>query len=79
MNQPTTPSEIDRQDLDWQAFLYVCDEMPADASEAFEQLLADSQPVREALARAVEIRQALVHAAAPRPPAPGPATRAGRR
>jgi hypothetical protein len=47
-------------DLDWQAFAYWADELsPADRLE-FEQRLADEQTAREALARVVELSQAVI-------------------
>ncbi len=55
-----TPFESN--DLGWQAFRYVAEEMsPAEATE-FELLLADSQAAREELARAVELTQGIAAA-----------------
>jgi hypothetical protein len=47
-------------DLDWQAFAYWADELPPAERLQFEQLLETSQPAREALARAVELSQAVI-------------------
>jgi hypothetical protein len=48
--------------LAWSAFCYAAGEMSADEATAFEALLAQDQPAREALARAVELTQAVVSA-----------------
>jgi hypothetical protein len=53
-----------QNELDWLAFAYVAGEMSAAAAEAFELRLAEEQPAREAVARAVELT--LVVAAAER-------------
>ena len=45
--------------LAWEAFRYAAGEMNAAEGEAFEQLLADDQAAREALAEAVELTQAV--------------------
>lgn len=52
--------------LDWLAFRYIADEMSADERELFESRLGDDQSAREAVARIVEVTQAvsLVEAAA---------------
>jgi len=52
--------DIERQsDLDWLAFCYSAGELSAADAEAFEIRLADEQAAREALARAVELSQAV--------------------
>jgi len=43
--------------LDWLAFCYAAGELSAAEAEAFELRLAEEQPAREALARAVELTQ----------------------
>jgi hypothetical protein len=52
-------------ELDWQAFRYVANEMSEAESSDFESLLLTDQTAREAVARAIEetahIRQALAH------------------
>jgi anti-sigma factor RsiW len=54
-------SDVERManDVDWLAFCYVANELPADEREAFEGRLADDQAIREAVARAVELVQAV--------------------
>lgn len=47
-------------DLDWLAFRYLAGEMAADETARFEEWLAADQAPREAVARAVEIAQAVV-------------------
>lgn len=47
---------------DWTAFCYAAGEMTAADAEAFELRLADDQAAREALARAVELTQAVAAA-----------------
>src|SRR5688572_17831025 len=49
-------------ELDWSAFCYASGEMTPAEAEAFEQRLSDDQAAREALARAVEITQAVISA-----------------
>ncbi len=49
--------------IEWQAFLYITDELSGDEAEKFEERLADDQAAREAVARVVEIEQAVVQAA----------------
>ena len=49
-------------DLDWLAFCYAADEMSASDAEAFEARLAIDQSAREALARAVELSEAVATA-----------------
>lgn len=46
-----------QNELDWLAFQYVAGELNTDAAEAFELRLADEQPAREAVARAIELTQ----------------------
>lgn len=76
MNRP----EAERDRLEWTAFLYAAGELPVADSDAFEAELAESQPAREAVARAVEIRMAVQSAertllsfAEPADPATSPA------
>jgi hypothetical protein len=57
MNQETCHHE-----LDWTAFCYAAGELSASDAAAFELRLADNQAAREALARAVEITQAVAAA-----------------
>jgi hypothetical protein len=65
------PAEHD--DLEWLAFRYVAGEMnPAEAA-AFEGRLADEQPAREAVCRAVALTDRLA-AAMPEPAEAGPAS-----
>ena len=47
-------------DLDWQAFCYLMDELQAEERTSFELGLAEEQSYREALARAVELKCAVV-------------------
>jgi hypothetical protein len=54
----------DWTDLQWLAFCYIADELSADEAEVFEERLAADQEAREAVARAVELSQAV--AALPR-------------
>ncbi len=49
-------------ELDWTAFCYAAGELSAPDAEAFELRLADDQAAREALARAVELTQAVAAA-----------------
>jgi hypothetical protein len=51
-----------QDELDWAAFCYAAGELDAVAAEQFEARLADEQPVREALARAIELTQAVAAA-----------------
>ncbi len=46
--------------LDWLAFQYIADEMATEDRATFEHRLADDQAAREAVARAVELTQALL-------------------
>lgn len=62
-----------RNDLDWSAFCYLSGEMVAEDSAAFEELLASDQPAREALARAVELTQAVASAESAEPVTIAPA------
>jgi len=59
MNKPNCPNE-----LDWLAFCYAAGELDASEAEAFEARLAEEQPLREALARAVELTQTIAAAEA---------------
>jgi hypothetical protein len=47
------------EDLDLQAFRYIAGEMTAAEADSFEQRLADDQAACEAVARAVELAQAV--------------------
>jgi hypothetical protein len=49
-------------DLDWLAFCYAAGELNSAEAEQFEERLATEQPAREALARAVEMTQAVAAA-----------------
>lgn len=49
-----------RDDLDWLAFRYVAGELAGDEAARFEEWLATDQAPREAVARAVEIAQAVI-------------------
>ncbi len=49
-------------ELDWTAFCYLAGELTAAEAAAFEALLAEEQPAREALARAVELTQVVAAA-----------------
>jgi hypothetical protein len=51
-----------RNELDWTAFCYAASELPADEAAAFENRLGEDQAAREALARAVELTQAVASA-----------------
>jgi hypothetical protein len=53
--------------LDWTAFCYAAGELSADEAAAFENLLGEDQVAREALARAVELTQAVASAETLRP------------
>lgn len=55
------PHECQNQ-LDWTAFCYLSGEMSPVEAEQFEARLADEQPAREALARAVELTQVVAAA-----------------
>ena len=52
------PNYLD-SDLDWLAFCYAAGELSPAEAEQFESRLASEQPAREALARAVEVTQAV--------------------
>jgi hypothetical protein len=58
---PMSAHECQSQ-LDWSAFCYAAGELSQAESEQFEARLADDQQAREALARAVELTQAVVAA-----------------
>jgi hypothetical protein len=62
MPTPETQYDLDWSDLDWTAFCYAAGELSPDQAAAFEQRLAIEQPAREALARAVELTQAVAAA-----------------
>ncbi len=51
-----------QNELDWSAFCYAASELTPAEAEAFERRLAAEQPAREALARAVELTQAVAAA-----------------
>jgi hypothetical protein len=53
----------DCEELELLAFRYVAGEMAADEAAAFEARLADDQPAREAVSRAVELGERLIEAA----------------
>lgn len=57
----TSPDPAGRphDETDWLAVRYLLDELTPDEAAAFEARLADDQPVREALARATVLVQAL--------------------
>jgi hypothetical protein len=69
-----------RQDLDWQAFLYLSGEMSPSEAAAFECLLAEDQEAREAVASGAGLMGAVTAASGSvaEPPAPLPAQTAGR-
>jgi len=48
-----------QNELDWTAFCYAAGELTPAETERFELRLAEEQPAREALARAIEITQAV--------------------
>ena len=50
---------LNENDLDWLAFRYISNEMTPPEAESFEWLLADDQAAREAVARAVDLAQAV--------------------
>jgi len=50
---------MDIHELDWLAFRYIANEMTAIEADSFESRLADDQAAREAVARAVELAQAV--------------------
>ncbi len=66
MQHPGSPQTITRE-LDWLAFQYLAGNLSTEAVSEFETRLARDQAAREAVARAVELTQAvaLVEAAAP--------------
>jgi hypothetical protein len=49
-------------DLDWQAFCYAAGELSPTAAAEFEERLGSDQAAREALARAIELTQAIASA-----------------
>ena len=51
-----------QHELDWLAYRYVSGELSASDAEQFEAMLLDSQPAREAVARAVELMEVIVAA-----------------
>src|SRR5882724_11426732 len=55
-------NDINNNDLDWLAFCYAAGELESAEAEQFESRLADDQPAREALARAVELCQTVTAA-----------------
>lgn len=55
----TTDNQLNTGDLDWLAFCYVANELSADEQASFESRLADDQTACEAVARAVELVQAV--------------------
>jgi hypothetical protein len=57
-------TDLNHRDLDWLAFCYAAGELNAAEAEAFEVRLADEQPAREALSRAVELTQIVAAAEA---------------
>ena len=52
-------SDINKNDLELQAFRYVCDELPDEETHEFEEQLATDQAAREAVAHAVCVGQAV--------------------
>jgi hypothetical protein len=52
-------AENRQEDLDWQAFRYIAAEMPPGEVARFEEQLCGNQPSREAVARAVELAEAV--------------------
>jgi hypothetical protein len=54
--------EQSENDRDWLAFRYIAGELTGDEAAAFEADLETSQPAREAVARAVELSQAVAWA-----------------
>lgn len=58
----STKTQSPTDDLDWLAFCYAAGDLDATAAEHFEARLADEQPAREALARAVELTQTVAAA-----------------
>ena len=60
MNNLTENQWTPRDELEWDAFRYVANELSADESTAFEQRLADDQEAREAVAHCVEMTHAVV-------------------
>lgn len=46
-------------EMEWNAFRYIANEMSSEESLAFEQQLADNQQAREAVARSVQIMEAV--------------------
>jgi anti-sigma factor RsiW len=52
-------SRPESEELDWLAFCYVSGELAGDERTAFENRLADDQTAREAVARAVELTEAV--------------------
>jgi anti-sigma factor RsiW len=60
-------------ELDWLAYCYLSDELHGDERSTFENRLADDQAAREALARSVELMQAIAVAEAHEGQRPVPA------
>ena len=58
MNEPSIATAPD-EELDWLAFCFVSGELSGDERSSFECRLADDQLAREAVARAVELMQAV--------------------
>ena len=56
------PTQECHNDLDWAAFCYAAGELSPDEVADFELRLAEDQGAREALARAVELTQAVAAA-----------------
>lgn len=52
-------SQLNPADVDWLAFQYVSDELPAEEAAQFEQRLAGDQAAREAVAEAMLLVQAV--------------------
>lgn len=59
MNRDDNHNGTPEDELDWLAFRYVAEELPADESDAFERLLADDQSARDAVSRAVQTTRAV--------------------
>lgn len=60
MNHETSPDQnSQRAELQWAAFRYIADEMSREEHEIFERRLADDQAACEAVARAVQVAEAV--------------------
>lgn len=61
-------TDLERMDLDWQAFLYVSGDLSAMDAAAFEQTLANDLAACEAVARAARLMEGMRFAAQPAEP-----------